>query len=342
VTNVFNKPAKKTEVSLLQQRPGLAMDTLTDNEGRFAFKGKNLYPSDSAYYLLQAKNKKGNAFNVGTEVDGFIDPVFAAPKEKISPWYVNSDTVLLNNAGTKIAQLKAEADLRGEKNLLKTVTIKDMKLIPGSKNRYGYADIVLDERDMNAAKKMTLYELLLKRYKNFYKTPFIKIRGHYFPAPPQYVLLSLWVVLKIDGQDAYPQDLYMDYLTAEDIRGIEMVEDIGSITLFVTTYSGHGVLFLKHIPGRYVYKPPGATFPKNFYRPRYTVKNINTAIGTDLRSTIHWEPNVITDKDGKATVSFFSADKPADYTVILEGIDMNGSLGYQRQQIKVGSTIMQK
>ena len=58
-------------------------------------------------------------------------------------------------------------------------------------------------------------------------------------------------------------------------------------------------------------------------------------MGTDLRSTIHWEPNVITDKDGKATVSFFSADKPADYTVIMEGTDLNGSLGYQRKKLKV-------
>jgi len=58
-------------------------------------------------------------------------------------------------------------------------------------------------------------------------------------------------------------------------------------------------------------------------------------MGTDLRSTIHWEPNVITDRDGKATVSFYSADKPADYTATIEGTDLNGNLGYSSKKIKV-------
>jgi hypothetical protein len=63
-------------------------------------------------------------------------------------------------------------------------------------------------------------------------------------------------------------------------------------------------------------------------------------MGTDLRSTIHWEPNLITDENGKATVSFFSADKPADYTVIMEGTDLEGNIGYGRQKIKVVSKVM--
>ena len=102
--------------------------------------------------------------------------------------------------------------------------------------------------------------------------------------------------------------------------------------LEITTYSGNGA-YLAHTPGRYVYKPIGFSLPKQFYSPRYTIKNKNIAPGIDLRSTIHWEPNVITDKNGKATVSFFSADKPADYTIIMEGTDLNGNLGYKRQKI---------
>jgi len=70
---------------------------------------------------------------------------------------------------------------------------------------------------------------------------------------------------------------------------------------------------------------------KTFYRPRYTVRD--TSVLIDLRSTIHWEPDVITDKEGKAIVSFYSADRPGTYTVILEGSDMNGNIGYQRKKI---------
>ena len=45
------------------------------------------------------------------------------------------------------------------------------------------------------------------------------------------------------------------------------------------------------------------------------------------RSTVHWEPNVITDKEGKASILFYTADNPGSYTVILEGSDMQGNLG---------------
>jgi hypothetical protein len=352
VTNIFNKPVKQTKVSLMQEKPLLGLDTVTDDDGHFIFKNKGLFPVDTAFYLIQAKNKNGNTFNVGVDVDEFVPMVFAAPKKQLRPWYVNSDTILLKNNSTKIAQLKAEANYRGEGHLLKEVVIKDKKIIPGSHNLNGPggADFTLDEKDMNAAKKMTLEEVLRSKYKNFYTQMHGSRMTFYLKGRP--------IVLILDGQRApFPADEYMNFLTAEDIKGIEIMYNtkyalaynpgIASAMIMlpdrlvptyleITTYSGRGA-YLRHIPGRYLYKPLAYTVPKQFYSPRYTVKNKNMAMGTDLRSTIHWEPNIITDAAGKATISFFSADKTADYSVVIEGTDLNGSLGYKRQRIKVTS-----
>jgi uncharacterized protein YfaS (alpha-2-macroglobulin family) len=77
--------------------------------------------------------------------------------------------------------------------------------------------------------------------------------------------------------------------------------------------------------------------PKDFYRPRYAVKSTPVKYA-DLRSTIHWQPSVITGKDGQATVSFYAADKPTTYTVTLEGGDLNGKLGHQTQKITIGAS----
>jgi hypothetical protein len=90
---------------------------------------------------------------------------------------------------------------------------------------------------------------------------------------------------------------------------------------------------MKKTPGTYVYKPMPFAPIKEFYRPRYSVKNKST--GTDTRSTIHWEPNIITDARGCATISFYSADKPGTYTVQLQGTDLNGAVGYLRTNIMV-------
>ena len=46
----------------------------------------------------------------------------------------------------------------------------------------------------------------------------------------------------------------------------------------------------------------------------------------DLRTTIYWKPDVITDDDGKATLDFYTSDNPATYTVIIEGVNIDGKL----------------
>jgi hypothetical protein len=146
-------------------------------------------------------------------------------------------------------------------------------------------------------------------------------------------------------------DGYLNYYTAEDVVGIELMfnpkynrvyarsdfKDVEFDTyafIEITTRTGHGP-FMKVTPGTYLYKPLAFTMPKQFYSPKYTVSNKNTAIGTDMRSTIFWEPNIITDTAGKATVSFYSADKTADYSVIMEGTDMSGGLGFGKKEIRL-------
>jgi len=84
-------------------------------------------------------------------------------------------------------------------------------------------------------------------------------------------------------------------------------------------------------------KPPGLksyTFQgsydlrKEFYSPNYDNPKTATQM-PDLRSTIYWKPNIITDENGKASVDFFNADGTGSYRVIAEGVDGMGKLGRQ-------------
>jgi hypothetical protein len=99
----------------------------------------------------------------------------------------------------------------------------------------------------------------------------------------------------------------------------------------LTTYSGQG--FTKKIPGTYIYRPPVFASRKEFYSPKYTVKA--PVVVPDTRSTIFWEPNIITGPDGQASVSFYTADKTATYTLHVQGADMEGFVGSARSIIKV-------
>jgi hypothetical protein len=68
----------------------------------------------------------------------------------------------------------------------------------------------------------------------------------------------------------------------------------------------------------------GYTQPRVFYSPKYDPAKHYPA---DLRSTIYWNPKVVTDKTGNATFDFFNSDAKGSYRAIIEGIDSNGNIG---------------
>ncbi|WP_295649596.1 MG2 domain-containing protein [uncultured Mucilaginibacter sp.] len=61
---------------------------------------------------------------------------------------------------------------------------------------------------------------------------------------------------------------------------------------------------------------------RTFYKPLYdNGKDLNKP---DIRSTIHWEPNIVTDANGEATLSFFNADPKSNIRVVVQGITDKG------------------
>ncbi|WP_170122581.1 carboxypeptidase-like regulatory domain-containing protein [Mucilaginibacter oryzae] len=348
VTNAFNKPVDKANVVLLSKKPLVIKDTITGKDGRFKFTG--LFPIDTATYIVQTRRKSGSSFNVSLNVDELKVPLFNPPVFRTTPWYVNSDTLLLHNRDSKMSQHLAQEEAEGRGMMLKEVVIKDKRIIKNSKNLNGpgEADYTLDEKDMEKYPKLDLYDLLNKKFPGINETMNVGVIT--------YRLKNHIVNFFIDGVEinrlGLDAGMYMHYLTSEDILGIEVMYNsrfamrydpnfmsklMGQdrdvpVFLEITTRSGNGA-FMKKIPGIYIYKPLAYSLPKDFYRPRYTVKTIPK--GTDQRSTIHWEPNIVTGADGKAIVSFYSADKPSTYTITVQGTDLNGQLGYIRNKIVI-------
>jgi hypothetical protein len=72
--------------------------------------------------------------------------------------------------------------------------------------------------------------------------------------------------------------------------------------------------------------------PAEFYAPKYDVPQ--TERKKDLRTTIAWEPSLRSDASGKASMSFWSADRHNDYNVVLEGITAEGELCRATYQLK--------
>ena len=348
VTNVFNKAVKGTRIMLLSQSPPIVKDTLTDNNGRFIF---NNFPKvDTPIFVVEAVNKSGKSFNVGITMDEATPPNFIKPYYvATAPWYVNTDSTHLNFVKSDARGKELQYFPNGGHNL-NEVKITAQKVVKDSYNLNGpgTADQVIDEKDLERAGKKTILDVLQEKVSSFNEGC---IRGYCW-----YRVKYKWVYIIIDGTPIYKvvniQDFddfrrYLQSHTAEDIKGIEVIfadrytakyETIfrhrpGVICYIeITTRSGHGPL-MDNTPGVYLYKPLPYSYPKEFYKPKYVLTD--TVKQVDLRSTINWEPNVVTDSTGRATVSFYAATEPSTYSVILEGTDFNGNIGYKLIKVKV-------
>jgi hypothetical protein len=76
--------------------------------------------------------------------------------------------------------------------------------------------------------------------------------------------------------------------------------------------------------------PLGYQTPTEFYSPQYDTPELRNNLVPDLRSTIYWQPNVVSDENGKASLSFYTADSQSTYSAVIEGVTSDGKLIYQR------------
>ena len=94
-----------------------------------------------------------------------------------------------------------------------------------------------------------------------------------------------------------------------------------------------GVMSKEMSPGVFSFTPEGFYKAKEFYSPQYNIADASKL--PDTRTTIFWKPNVVTDNDGNAAVTFFNSDGTGTYRVVVEGMDTKGNLGRQVFKYKV-------
>ena len=74
------------------------------------------------------------------------------------------------------------------------------------------------------------------------------------------------------------------------------------------------------IAGREI-KLQGFNKPVEYYSPDYSKKQPDEP---DYRKTLYWNPNVVTDKDGKAEIGFYNNSVCKDINVSIEAVTPDG------------------
>ena len=224
--------------------------------------------------------------------------------------------------------------------LLQEVEIKSTKIEEQHKadyrvkRPYGKPDYVLKAKDINAA------------YGNLLLTLPGKIPGLVVREVNNDGEGTKWVVyIQRQMSVAFPAEVLVminnaivsgspaSILGAIDPNTVESIEvKLGMNVLYgsvggngiVAVYTKNGVEGTGKSKTISLVKVPGYARPRKFSSPDYSISWTDTS-KIDYRSTIYWNPNVVTDsKTGTATISFFAADLPGKYRVVAEGVLENG------------------
>jgi hypothetical protein len=102
----------------------------------------------------------------------------------------------------------------------------------------------------------------------------------------------------------------------------------------ISIFTKHGGWRMNYDPSIVYYDPKGYDRVKEFYTPKYDNEK-NQPKAADLRSTVYWNPRVLTRSVGQARVSYFNSDQTGTYRVTIEGVNADGRLARQVYRYKV-------
>jgi hypothetical protein len=354
ITGLFNKPKNNIKLTLLSLgKDVFVMDTITNDLGRFSF--KNVPVIDSPEFAIKIKTLKDRSSTAKVNIDSFtptIEKLKAYPFIQ-QPWFVNPDSLTkIQGTTARIRNSQLEKyKLSTEGNFLKEVEIKAIRseIIT---NVAWDANLVkeLDSTELQKMPSKTLMILLKELAPGF-------TVGRYWASecggkPSRHTedsymignqLISSVRLDKINtavgvgeglsvknGMALASQAIFdlntviFNALTTKEITNIAIYKGCAFNYIEITTRSGKGPWFGK-TTGMSVYRP----MPLHLGSPEYKPKYLPALSSVDTRSTMYWNATITTGEDGKAIVTFYPGGANKNYTLKLEGTDLNGRFGFK-------------
>jgi hypothetical protein len=326
-------PVFKGNVNLRLPSRNISVNGLTDADGHFIFSNVSIF--DSSKVVLSARNNasSGNMMIIAdrelyqpvtknmddpdeiTDIDSTLSEYLQNSKKQIENSHVLKEVVIKGTRPVKLVHpnyttltgLSMEADQNIGPDRLKYCSFVLTDCIQTSVVGLRYAD------------------------QNFY------IERDYLKGnrkPVQFFVNGLGVdynyLTTIDPTKVQLIEVYYK----DGVSGINRLYDCDGI-ISITTNGGNfskkdETNDLQPLTGQsseVTIMPKGFYRARMFYAPKYDHRQNASEQATDLRTTIYWNPNIITDKDGNASFEYNNADGRGTYRAVIEGIDNDGNIG---------------
>ena len=340
ITNLANKAIAGGTVNLIPAKGGGLLTTSSDAGGGFSF--TNLIFTDTAKFMLNAVNIKGgnntkihffDRRNSAPKVSRVEEKSLIGAKDTMLAGYISRDKVELEEVSNYLIKKPI---------MLKQVNVRDKK--PDDQYRTlslagaGNADQVMHADEIERLQG-NLVTSLNGRLRGI---TFLGLPPHQFPALTGMGSKAPMLII-VDGTEFSP-DALNDF-TANQIETVEVLKYANQSIYGVV--GGHGVLVIT-LKQRMGLRPDqiastgvlpitvmGFYKARQFYSPKYDTPAALSSKQRDLRSTIYWNPEIKTDKDGNASFEYYNADGTGTYKITIEGIDKDGNIGRQVYRYEV-------
>ncbi len=316
ILNLLGKPSKKCDIIMLSPYKSMIKTTQTDSTGTYLIDGIE-FPDSTTFVLKARKKKTFGDVEIIPDADVFPKPNVFIPtstaKTTIPPieYFQQTKEKYYTEGGMRIV------------NLSEVTVTADRKTTDESSDIYsGMADTQITSESLEKYPAMSILDVLRTVAGIQVMGDRVSIRGSQNN--------PMFLIDGIETEDI--EDL--TYMTATDVENISVFK--GADASIFGSRGGNGVITITLKKG-VIQKvgvpislaqimPLGYQKPTQFYEPKYDVDSIKMSEKPDLRTTIYWNPMLITDNTGNIHVKFYTADKANNYSVVFEGITNTGEI----------------
>lgn len=324
IGNIFGKKAKEAHVFILAPQHQIIRDTQADENGVFILDGLDY--TDTTLFIVRANTRKGSSF-ASLE----IDREFWPEKDTVIPF------------------LNKKQDISNSKllfNIDKNSHYKD-----GIRNTLLKEVVVVGQEEKEPEFSVPASELERTKYRTIYDYAKVKLaqvlQDHPRPIDPiskgrLLVIIdrrrfdsgdqrngnnddngndNMDILRTIDTDEVASFKIYRDQTETEFVDDINYF-DSNSFPAIVIELKPEARKRIAR-PNISWYESLGYTPAVEFYSPTYNTPKKEDD-DPDLRTTIYWNPCLKFNKEGKASIEFYTSDSPSSYNVEIEGVSKKG------------------
>jgi hypothetical protein len=227
--------------------------------------------------------------------------------------------------------------------------------------RYGMPDIVIEGEEIRKSEQnwsYGLFSVLQSFFRDKVKVDFGLDGVPRVSSIREYGKSGFPTLITVDGVPVNRFEFQiLQNIRVDQVKSFEIIDNASNFsTLYRMVYPGStgqipsrgSVIVIYTKEGKGIY---GAVRPSNqdmkietipvfsvereFYVPKYDIEDSDEDLLPDLRSPVFWQPQLITNTRGEASLNYYHSDNLGRFVLIVEAISNTGQIGYKELEYEV-------